>query len=142
MFLSAETFAYLVLDVLLAITTLLAIGSAGMSLWTAATELGAADSVVATIDRLLFVFMLVEILHTVRVSFRMGILVCEPFLIVGLIASIRRVLVITLKSSAASQGREDHNRKPGAISFDNVGAGGARWTHPCNGHLGFLAAPQ
>ncbi len=43
--------------------------------------------------------MLVEILHTVRVSMRSGKLTCEPFLIVGLIASIRRVLVITLQSS-------------------------------------------
>jgi hypothetical protein len=47
--------------------------------------------------------MVVEILHTVRVSFRSGTLVCEPFLIVGLIASIRRVLVITLESSQANQ---------------------------------------
>jgi hypothetical protein len=43
--------------------------------------------------------MIIEILHTVRVSFRSGALVCEPFLIVGLIASIRRVLVITLETS-------------------------------------------
>ena len=105
-FQDAETFAYLVLGLLLALTTLLAIGSASVSLWNAALKLGATDSVVATIDRLLFVFMLVEILHTVRVSFRTGNLICEPFLIVGLIASIRRVLVITLKSSEASQGGE------------------------------------
>ena len=103
-FQKAETAAYLVLGLLLALATLLSIGSAGASLWTAMAELGATDSVVAAIDRLLFVFMLVEILHTVRVSFRTGTLVCEPFLIVGLIASIRRVLVITLKSSEASQG--------------------------------------
>ena len=43
--------------------------------------------------------MLIEILHTVRVSMRSGTLTCEPFLIVGLIASIRRVLVITVQSS-------------------------------------------
>jgi len=35
----------------------------------------------------------------VRASFRTGTLVCEPFLIVGLIASIRRILIITLQSS-------------------------------------------
>ena len=103
-FQKAETFAYLVLGLLLALATLLSIGSAGESLWSAIESFGAVDSVVATIDHLLFVFMLVEILHTVRVSFRTGTLVCEPFLIVGLIASIRRVLVITLKSSEASQG--------------------------------------
>ena len=103
-FQNVETSAYLILGLLLALTTLLAIGSAGASLWHSVVTFGATDSVVATIDRLLFVFMLVEILHTVRVSFRTGVLTCEPFLIVGLIASIRRVLVITLKSSAASQG--------------------------------------
>jgi uncharacterized membrane protein len=48
--------------------------------------------------------MLVEILHTVRVSIRSGQLSCEPFLIVGLIASIRRVLVITLETSQATKG--------------------------------------
>jgi uncharacterized membrane protein len=39
----------------------------------------------------------------VRVSFRSGSLVCEPFLIVGLIATIRRILMITLESSQANQ---------------------------------------
>jgi phosphate starvation-inducible membrane PsiE len=62
-----------------------------------------ADSLVIAIDRLLFVLMVIEILHTVRVSFRSGTLVAEPFLVVGLIASIRRVLVITLESSQANQ---------------------------------------
>jgi hypothetical protein len=50
--------------------------------------------------------MLIEILHTVRGSIRSGTLTPEPFLIIGLIASIRNVLVITLKSSEmTSQGR-------------------------------------
>ena len=42
--------------------------------------------------------MMAEILHTVHVSVRTGTLMCEPFLIVGLIACIRRVLVSTLES--------------------------------------------
>jgi uncharacterized membrane protein (DUF373 family) len=78
-------------------------GTAGLSLWNAVQERGASDSLVFAIDRLLFVLMVIEILHTVRASFRSGTLVCEPFLIVGLIASIRRVLVITLETSQASQ---------------------------------------
>jgi hypothetical protein len=36
--------------------------------------------------------MIVEILHTVRISLRSHILVAEPFLIVGLIAAVRRIL--------------------------------------------------
>jgi uncharacterized membrane protein (DUF373 family) len=94
-----ELFAYLIIGVLLAIAALVGIVSSAFSLWSAAQEHGAADALVVTIDRLLFVLMVVEILHTVRDSFRSGTLVCEPFLIVGLIASIRRVLVITLESS-------------------------------------------
>ena len=98
-FLQIEIVTYMVLGVLLALTALIGIGSAGVSLWTAAREQGSMSSLVFTIDRLLFVLMVVEILHTVRVSFRSGELLCERFLIVGLIASIRRVLVITLESS-------------------------------------------
>jgi hypothetical protein len=46
---------------------------------------------------------LLSIMHTVRASMRSGSLTAEPFLVVGLIASIRRVLVITLESSDATQ---------------------------------------
>jgi len=102
-FLRIEMFAYMVLGLLLALTALVGIGGAGVSLWGAVQEHGNANSLVITIDRLLFVLMVIEILHTVRVSFRSGTLVCEPFLVVGLIASIRRVLVITLESSQANQ---------------------------------------
>jgi len=94
-----ELFAYLGIGILLAVAALVGIATATFSLWAAAQERGAADALVITVDRLLFVLMVVEILHTVRDSFRSGTLVCEPFLIVGLIASIRRVLVITLESS-------------------------------------------
>jgi uncharacterized membrane protein (DUF373 family) len=102
-FLRVEMYAYVVLGALLSLAALIGVASTSVSLWHAALEYGSADTLVLTIDRLLFVLMLVEILHTVRVSFRSGTLVCEPFLIVGLIASIRRVLVITLESSQASQ---------------------------------------
>lgn len=102
-FLRVEVFAYLVLGLLLALAALLGIGGATVALWDAALARGEAEALIVSIDRLLFVLMVVEILHTVRVSFRSGTLVCEPFLIVGLIASIRRVLVITLESSQANQ---------------------------------------
>lgn len=41
--------------------------------------------------RLPFALMLVEILHIVHASIRTGVLRCEPFLIVALIARIRRI---------------------------------------------------
>ncbi len=102
-FLKIELCFYILLGLMLAVAALIALGGAGVSLWTTVSLHGAEGSVLIAIDRLLFVLMIVEILHTVRVSFRAGSLVCEPFLIVGLIASIRRVLVITLESSQVDQ---------------------------------------
>jgi hypothetical protein len=64
---------------------------------------------------MLVVLMLVEILHTVRISIRSHVLVTEPFLIVGLIATIRRILVITLE--AANLTRPDTWAKGGEAIF-------------------------
>jgi uncharacterized membrane protein (DUF373 family) len=102
-FLKVEVFAYLVLGLLLALTAILGAGSAAVHLWWDMQNHIDAKSLVLAIDRLLFVLMVVEILHTVRVSFRSGTLVSEPFLVVGLIASIRRVLAITLESSQVNE---------------------------------------
>jgi len=70
----------------------------GLAHWTIATE------TLLVLDQLLVVLMLVEILHTVRISIRSHFLVTEPFLVVGLIASIRRVLVITLEAATLTKG--------------------------------------
>ncbi len=101
-FLEVEHVIYLAAAALMACAAALALVSAGLVLAGAIATWGAPEDIVATIDRLLFVLMLLEILHTVRVSIRDGALVPEPFLIVGLIASIRRVLVITLRYSEAT----------------------------------------
>ncbi len=53
------------------------------------------DRTVELLDRILLILMIVELLYTVQVSFREHALVPEPFLIVGLIAEIRRLLVLT-----------------------------------------------
>src|SRR3954452_14593785 len=103
LFLRVEHALYLALGLLLAATGLLALGDAAATLWNGLGAWTAPETVFIVIDRLLFVLMLIEILHTVRVSVRSGSLSCEPFLVVGLIASIRRILVITLESSKALQ---------------------------------------
>ena len=102
-FLRIEVAAYFILGVLLATVALLGTINATLALVKAGWNLGESLSLVVTIDRILLVLMVIEILHTVRVSFREGALVCEPFLVVGLIASIRRVLVITLESSQVQE---------------------------------------
>jgi len=53
------------------------------------------EAVIKLIEELLLVLLVVEILYTVQVSFREHTLAPEPFLLIGLIAAVRRVLVIT-----------------------------------------------
>lgn len=50
----------------------------------------------AFLDIILLVLMVVELAYTVMLSLRGVVLSAEPFLIVGLIAVIRRILVITV----------------------------------------------
>ena len=52
-------------------------------------------SIVELLDSILLILMIVELLYTVQVSFAEHTLVPEPFLIVGLIAVTRRILVVT-----------------------------------------------
>jgi Phosphate-starvation-inducible E family len=61
--------------------------------------------------------MVVELLYTVQVSFREHTIVPEPFLIVGLVAVIRRILVITAETTETSS--QDGSRVP--ICGDRAG---------------------
>jgi uncharacterized membrane protein (DUF373 family) len=96
---AVETVLYAALGVILSLAALFALFTACQALWHGLSAEVSASTVVEVIDRLLVVFMLVEILHTVRISIRSHTLVTEPFLIVGLIATIRRILVITLNAA-------------------------------------------
>jgi uncharacterized membrane protein (DUF373 family) len=52
-------------------------------------------NIIGLLDHILLILLIVELLYTVQVSFREHALVPEPFLLVGLISAIRRVLVLT-----------------------------------------------
>jgi len=92
-----EVAIYSILAFLLSVTVLAGIVSAGKLLWDALSHWSIATQTLRVLNELLVVLMLVEILHTVRISIRSHVLVTEPFLVVGLIASIRRMLVISLE---------------------------------------------
>jgi|SRR5262245_177086 len=94
-FTHVEDVLYVALGVLLTAAALVLLADATV---TFATNLFAGTlpaRIIGVLDRVLLVLMFAEILYTVQVSFREHSLVPEPFLIVGLIAAIRRVLVIT-----------------------------------------------
>ena len=54
---------------------------------------------VGLLDRILLILMIIEILYTVQVSLREHTLVPEPLLVVGLIAAVRRIIVLTAEFS-------------------------------------------
>jgi len=99
----AEIGIYAILAILLTVTAVAALADGAMSLWIGIRALSMSAQAFEVLDHLLFVLMLVEILHTVSISIRSHILVTEPFLVVGLIASIRRILVITLEASTLTK---------------------------------------
>jgi hypothetical protein len=100
----AEVTIYSILAALLFITALATIANAGKMLWDGLSHWAIVNQTLLVLDQLLVVLMLVEILHTVRISIRSHYLVTEPFLVVGLIASIRRILVITLEAATLTKG--------------------------------------
>jgi uncharacterized membrane protein (DUF373 family) len=60
---------------------------------------GASGVVLEVLDRLLLVFIVVELLFAVRVTLRQREIVAEPFLIVGIIASIKEIIVLSVKAA-------------------------------------------
>jgi uncharacterized membrane protein (DUF373 family) len=60
-------------------------------------------NIVALLDRVLLILLVVELLYTVQVSFREHALMPEPFLLIGLIAGIRRVLLLTAELAQVSE---------------------------------------
>ena len=90
-----EDAVYAGLGLLLAVTALallvVALKATGSALWGRALS----GQVVGLLDQILLILLIIELLYTVQVSFREHGLLAEPFLVVALIAVIRRVLVLT-----------------------------------------------
>lgn len=68
---------------------------------------GAKDAVKASLDGLLLVFILLELLAGVRATVAERKLIAEPFLIVGIIASIKEIVVVSLDAKPGSPGFDD-----------------------------------
>jgi len=113
----AEMAIYSVLALLLSATILAAIASACKLLFDSVVHWTVATQTLRVLNELLIVLMLAEILHTVRISIRSHVLVAEPFLVVGLIASIRRILVISLEM--ATLAKETAWTSESAVMFRN-----------------------
>ena len=94
-FTRAEDVVYVGVGVLLAASALALLVTSAIGFVQSLLSGALAGRVVELLDQILLVFMIVEILYTVQISFREHALIPEPFLIVGLIAATRRILVLT-----------------------------------------------
>jgi uncharacterized membrane protein (DUF373 family) len=94
-FTAIEDIVYIGLGLLLAGSALVLLVSGMISFGQNLVGGSLTTNIVALLDRILLILLVVELLYTVQVSFREHGLIPEPFLLVGLIAGIRRVLVLT-----------------------------------------------
>ena len=86
---------YVGLGVLLAGCALTLLASGTLTFWHHLMARSLPANIVQLLDQLLLILLIIEVMYTVQVSFREHSLAPEPFLIVGLIAVIRRLLVLT-----------------------------------------------
>jgi uncharacterized membrane protein (DUF373 family) len=56
---------------------------------------GVSEGIIQLLEGVLLVFILAELIHTIRAVIDENVLRTEPFLIVGIVAAIRRLVVIT-----------------------------------------------
>lgn len=98
-----ETILYTSIAALLIVAAAVEVVVSAITLWRGLHFDRNASVSLLALDHMLLVLMLVEILHTVRVSIRTQHLTVVPFLVVGLIASIRRVLVITMHAATMAE---------------------------------------
>jgi uncharacterized membrane protein (DUF373 family) len=98
-FSAVQDVVYVALGVLLSVTAVILLAQAARAILQAATATNP-RAIVDVLDRILLALMVAELLYTVQVSFREHALVPEPFLLVALIAAVRRILVITAEFSA------------------------------------------
>jgi uncharacterized membrane protein (DUF373 family) len=91
-----EVLLYGAVGVLLAAAAVLVlVGTVHELAHAISTGRGAVDTGVTVLDRVLLTLIIAELVYTLRFVLRTHEIVVEPFLFIGLIAVVRRILVVT-----------------------------------------------
>lgn len=91
---AVEDVVYVGLGVILAATALCLLFLTIRSFVLALAGHALSGQVIGLLDQILLILLIIELLYTVQVSFRQHALVAEPFLVVALIATVRKILVL------------------------------------------------
>lgn len=95
----AESAVLVLIGGVLVVLAVLLLWTSGASMIEAAQNDRIAHRAIEILNSVLLVMMTMEIVYTVAISLESHTLAAEPFLIIGTIAAIRRMLVITATST-------------------------------------------
>jgi hypothetical protein len=96
----AERFVLIMIAIVLSVLAVLLLAAGVYALFQAVMAGQIREQAIGVLDTVLLVMMTMEIVYTVTLSLESHTLVAEPFLVIGAIAAIRRMLVITATSTA------------------------------------------
>ena len=118
---ASEEGLYLIVGLLLLVAAVfVVIGTVSGLVGAVRHHSGAVDAGVIVLDRILLALIVAELLHTLRWVVLRGEIVVEPFLFIGLIAVVRRILILTAEFEHQSpSGRAFTNQ---LIEFGLLGA--------------------
>ena len=93
-----EDVIYVSIAVLLALAAGVVLVQSGLQLFEGAQDKDP-NSLVGMLDSLLLVFIFVELLYAVRTTLKERQIVAEPFLIAGILASIKEIIVLSVTAA-------------------------------------------
>lgn len=94
-----ETVVLTAIAIVLVILAIILLCNSVIAMWHDLVKGTVAHTGIEILNSILLVMMIMEIVYTVTMSLESHSLVAEPFLIIGAIAAIRRMLVITAEST-------------------------------------------
>jgi len=126
-----ETLLYVAVALLLGTAAVLVlVGTVHEVAHAISTSAGAVDTAVAVLDRILLTLIIAELLYTLRFVLRTHEIAVEPFLFIGLIAVVRRILIVTAQfERLPAGGRTTTNflLQLGLLGFLALALSGAVW---------------
>jgi len=106
----AENLVYGGIAVFLIVSALLLLVIAGKTTWGVVSDF-TPTPLLEVLDVLLLVFIVVELLFALRITVERRELVAEPFLLVGVIASIKEIVVLSVEAAGQTgEGRQFADR--------------------------------
>jgi uncharacterized membrane protein (DUF373 family) len=91
-----ELVLYVAVGILLAVASVFVlIGTVHELVHAISARLGGVDTGVIVLDRVLLLLIIAELVYTLRFVLRTHEIAVEPFLFIGLIAVVRRILIVT-----------------------------------------------